>query len=256
MNNDIAVVRDLKRRVSVATALEEAWRFEEADQIWAEMEKIADEQMGMTKTAQAAGAAAKGIKALLPWLAKTFKSLRPTVRNRKIINKGLEGLTRGPERAQAREILKKTKPGFFQGKNVDVGNGKNVFLPSTMATHAPAVGGAGVLGAGALGIGAYNAGKGSGARSEQRKMQESIQSLIPGMGGAGGGSYRTYPGGGGGGAMLGGMDSSSASDLDARIRRLEEKVSQMESSLMRPSSSPTPSTPSASTTMAGPPKEA
>jgi len=260
MDKELAVVRDLKRRVQVASALEEAGRFDEADAIWSEMERIASSD-GMIRTAQG-GTAAKGLKAILPWLKKVFS---PAARFEeavapKLVDKTGKVLS-GPARAMKMEGLKGAREKLPWAEKWLSGNAERG-IPSYLRTHWPAVG-AGT--AGVLGYGALQKARG-GRRGYEEGLQEGIkEGYIPQPYG---GAY--YYGGGGGGPIVGPVPGSAGpdfsamlGDIEARIRRLETKVGEIESGLMKPSapaSTPKTPEPAASTPTsskpAGPPKEA
>lgn len=274
MDKELAVVRDLKRRVQVASALEEAGRFDEADAIWSEMERIASSD-DMIRSAQLKPAV-KGLRATLPWLKKVFS---PAARTERAVGeqvaKGLREV-KIPKGKKLWDVVKPSEPQAalerIRGgaKEVDVPGLGKIKAPSRLYTHGPA---AGAAGAGALGL--YGLGRmQGGSKGYQRGMEEGIKEGYTPQ--PYGGAY--YVGGGGGGMMAGGEGgpivgpvpgsagpdfSAMLGDIEVRIRRLETKVGEIESGLMKPSapaSTPKTPEPAASTPTsskpAGPPKEA
>ena len=254
MNNELSVVRDLKRRVLIASALEEAERFEEADEIWGEMERIASGVDSMTKKAgkeKVVKEVAKRAPGLWKNLTKWLSKLGPAKRFEEGLARGTSHLKSLP--LETRQVAEEARKGgtwaekLWGGKhNLGVGKG-TISYPGMVETHAPAALGAAGLGAAGL----YGAGRiGGGRKGYERGLEE-------GMKEGGGytprpspGTYHTGPSGstsGGGyfsgegtGPIIGPVPGSQppsamVANLESRISALENRVNGMEASLMKSS---------------------
>ncbi len=256
MENKMAVITDLKQRCAQATALEEEGRWDEADAVWAEMEKIAAaNEPSMERSAAPIGELAgragnwianKGWPALRKLVSPIGKFFNPTERFRGKVAPALEGLMPQNAEMKLQRLMRERNALPFLQRLLHGGEtqaGEKV--PSLLSTHGPL---AGAIGAGALGL--YGAGRRSGHADAKH------DTMGTGMGGSyiptpyEGGSYRSYqeprggydqmpgygpgmPGGGPGGAGAGAAAAIPAvraqmSELDERVRALENRVGQLE----------------------------
>jgi hypothetical protein len=297
MNNELAVVRDLRRKVQIASALEEAGRFDEADQMWAEMERIASSD-GMVKTAQGKLGL---LERLMKGLGKAGRGIRkeisPAMRTRRNVIQQMRGLVpegetlqKAAPRAVRQQAVQEMMGGAPKAKVGDLGE---ITRPSRLYTHGPAAaagaaGAAGIYGLGKMRGGAggyekgslegYGLGKMKGRQEGERagyRPEPSPGAYYPtGAGGSGRStaSPERYEGGPIVGPVPGsqGPDTSGMiGDIEQRLRRVEQKIGEIEQSFMAPSKPAPPaekpaatppsqpaSTPSPSSKPSGPPKEA
>jgi len=263
MNNELAVVRDLRRKVQIASALEEAGRFDEADQMWAEMERIASSD-GMVKTAQGKLGL---LERLMKGLGKAGRGIRkeisPAMRTRRNVIQQMRGLVpegetlqKAAPRAVRQQAVQEMMGGAPKAKVGDLGE---ITRPSRLYTHGPAAaagaaGAAGIYGLGKMrgGAGGYEKGSLEGYGLGKMKGRQEGERA----------GYRPEP-------SPGAYYSGMIGDIEQRLRRVEQKIGEIEQSFMAPSKPAPPaekpaatppsqpaSTPSPSSKPSGPPKEA
>jgi len=247
MRNELEIVRDLKNRVSIASALEKEGRFEEADGVWEEMRRIASENDEMVRTAAVPegwlGKAGKWIgEEAWPVLKRLFS--RPSKRFEEAVAPKMEGLNEGAKKAKMRGLLNQRQDLTPTEKWLTGNQEKGI--PSYLYTHGPAAA------AGAAGLaGLYGAGKVSGGREGYKhgleKAQEGEGYAPHPFYGQNAGTYdasRSYGEGPIVGPVPGSQVSSSViGDIESRLNQVERKVGDIEQRMMSSIKSATDSLP-------------